>query len=101
MPSGYEDWLSFRVRDPATALARLYKHMEYLQVLATVGSVAADGVSESQAQAVALIAPGSFYVREANRLEGVVNGMGVPTLQPTRRVDGGTLCAPDTGFSST
>ena len=41
----------------------------------------------------------SFLMREMNRLSGVVYGMGVPTMQPTRRVDGGTLTAPNTGLS--
>ena len=99
MASGYEDWIVYRVTDPGTALARLQLHVQYLMQLQTVGSVAADGVSESQAGIEAALRPDSFHMRELNRLAGVVTGMGVPTMQPTRRVDGGTLTAPNTGLA--
>lgn len=99
MASGYEDWVVYRITDPGTALTRIQLHMQYLMQLQTVGSVAADGVSESQAGIEAALRSDSFLMREMNRLSGVVYGMGVPTMQPTRRVDGGTLTAPNTGLS--
>jgi hypothetical protein len=89
--SGFEDWIRYRVSDPATALARLYMHLEALQEMASGARTMADGVAYDPQPILMQLDPKGFLLREANRLEGVVNRVGMPRFQPTRRVDGGTL----------
>lgn len=99
MATGYEDWVRYRVSDPALALSRLYMHVQILQEFASGARTQADGVAYDPQPIALQLSTNGFLMREMNRLEGVVNGVGVPRLQPTRRTDGGTLGAPDTAFS--
>jgi hypothetical protein len=93
--TGYEDWIRFRVSDPATALSRLYMHVQGLQEMASGARTAADGVQYDPQPILMQLAQNSFLMREMNRLEGVVNKVGIPRMQPTRRVDGGTFVPPN------
>ncbi len=97
--TGYEDWVRYRVSDPETALSRLQMHVQYLMEIASGARTAADGVQYDPQNINTLLAPGSFLMRELNRLEGVVNKVGIPRMQPTRRVDGGTFYPPNTATS--
>ncbi len=99
MSTGYESWIRYRVSAPATALSLLYMHLEVLQEMASGARTMADGVAYDPQPIIAMLVPNGFLMKEANRLEGVVNRVGVPRMQPTRRVDGGTLAAPDTSIS--
>jgi len=98
--TGYEDWVRYRVTDPALALDRLQLHVQGLSEILSGGRVQADGVVDDPALLMAMLAPGSFLTRELNRLSGVVHRVGLPMLQPTRRVDGGTVAPPDTGVGN-
>lgn len=101
MATGFEDWIKYRVSNPPLALQRGYLHVQGLSELLTGGRVSADGVSDDPGLIERQLDPGSFLMTELNRLEGVVNHVGLATLIPTRRVDGGTLTAPDTGVGQT
>lgn len=98
MSTGYSDWIRYRVSDPATALSRLYMHIQILQEQAAGARTMADGVAYDPQPILMQLEPTGFLMREANRLEGVVNRVGVATLIPTRRVDGGNLAPPDTAL---
>jgi hypothetical protein len=99
MATGYEDWVRYRVADPATALSRLYMHLQVLQEMASGARTQADGVAYDPQPILMLLDVKGFLMLEANRLEGVVNKVGIPRLQPTRRVDGGTFYPPNSATS--
>ena len=99
MATGYEDWIRYRTADPTTALSRLQMHIQILMEYASGAKTQADGVLYDPIAINELLAPTNFMMRELNRLEAVVNRVGMPRLQPTRRVDGGTLAPPNTGVS--
>jgi len=99
MATGYEDWVRYRVVDPATALSRLYMHIQILQEMASGARTAADGVQYDPQPILMQLDVKGFLFLEANRLEGVVNKVGIPRLQPTRRVDGGTFYPPNSATS--
>jgi len=69
--------------------------MEY----ASGAKTQADGVLYDPIGLNDTLAPTGFLMRELNRLEAVVNRVGMPTFTPTRRVDGGNIAAPNTGVS--
>ncbi len=99
MPTGYEDWIKYRTSDPTLALTRLQAHIQALMELASGGKTMADGVLFDPQSLESQLASNGFLMRELNRLEGVVNCIGIPRFQPTRRIDGGTFSAPDTGVA--
>ena len=99
MATGYEDWIRYRVSQPALALSRIYMHMQILQEMASGARTMADGVAYDPQPLMMLLEPNGFLMREANRLEQVVNKVGIPRFIVTRRVDGGVLAPPDTSFS--
>jgi hypothetical protein len=99
MATGYEDWVRYRVTDPATALDRLYMHIQILQEMASGARTQADGVAYDPQPILMQLDTKGFLMLEANRLEGVVHKVGIPRLQPTRRVDGGTFYPPNSATS--
>jgi len=98
MSTGFEDFIRYRVINPPLALERLYMHIQILQEQASGARTQADGVAYDPQPLLMQLGADSFLMREANRLEGVVHGVGIPRMVPTRRVDGGTVSAPDTAF---
>lgn len=99
MATGYEDWIRYRTIDSSLALSRLQLHMQTLMEQSAGPKTMADGVMYDPSTLLEQLTPGGFLVKELNRLEGVVNRVGMPLFQPTRRVDGGTFAAPNTGAS--
>lgn len=99
MATGYEDWIRYRVSNPTLALSRLYMHVQILQEMASGARTMADGVAYDPQPIMNMLTTGGFLMREMNRLEGMVNGVGIPSLTATRRVDGGVLAPPDTSIS--
>jgi hypothetical protein len=95
--TGYEDWIRYRTSDPALALDRLSLHVVGLQEIVSGAKTMADGVLYDPQVIMQMLDPKGFIMRELNRLEGVVNRVGIARMQPTRRVDGGVIAAPDTG----
>ena len=96
-----EDWIRYRTINPSLALSRLYMHIQALQETASAARTMADGVAYDPQPIQMQLASNSFLMREMNRLEGIVNHVGLARLQPTRRVDGGNLVPPDTAFGGT
>ena len=99
LATGYEDWIRYRTADPVTALSRLQMHVQTLMEMASGAKTQADGVLYDPIAINELLKPTNFIMLELNRLEAVVNRVGMARLQPTRRVDGGTFAPPDTGTS--
>lgn len=99
MATGYEDWIRYRVVQPSLALERLYMHIQVLQEQASGARTMADGVAYDPQPILAQLEPTGLLMREANRLEGMVNNVGKAALIATRRVDGGVLAPPDTSLA--
>ena len=99
MATGYEDWIRYRTTNPSLALDRLYMHLQILMEMASGARTQADGVAYDPQPIMLMLDPKGMLMREANRLEGVVNRVGMPRLQPTIRVDGGRLTPSDASFS--
>jgi hypothetical protein len=95
--TGYEDWITYRTSNPTLALQRLSLHIQGLQTLVSSGRVASDSTSFDPGPILQMLNPGGFLFNELNRLEGVVNRIGIPRFQPTVRIDGGNYGRPDTG----
>jgi len=96
--TGYEHYIRYRTTNPALALELLYMHIQGLSEMASGARTMADGVAYDPQTLVQMLDPKGFVMREMNRLEGVVNKVGIPRMQPTRRVDGGLLAPPDAAF---
>lgn len=99
MATGFEDWIRYRITNPPLALSRLYAHVQVLQEMASGARTMADGVAYDPQPILSQLDAKGFLTREMNRLEGMTHGVGVATLIPTRRVDGGVLAPPDTSVS--
>lgn len=99
MATGFEDWIIYRTTNAPLALDRLKAHMQALMEQASGPKTISDGVLFDPMSLMELLKADGFLITEMNRLEAVVNGVGVPRFQPTRRVDGGVYAAPDTGVA--
>jgi len=99
MATGYEDWIRYRTTEPVTALSRLQMHVQSLMEMQSGAKTMADGVMYDPEVINQMLLPSGMIMRELNRLEAVVNRVGMVRFQPTRRVDGGTVAPPNSGVS--
>lgn len=88
MPTGYEDYVRYQWTDPVTGLARAQEHERVLMEMASGARTQADGVLYDPATLQPLL---DMVRRDIMRLVGEVHGVGVPALQPTRRLDPGPV----------
>lgn len=99
MATGYEDWIRYRTSEPALALSRLQMHVQTLMEMQAGAKTQADGVLYDPETINNMLRTDGMLMKELNRLEAVVNRVGMVRFQPTRRVDGGTVAPPNTGVA--